>query len=175
MDEKVKNRLFEAVDILNAELVKHNEAVCDFKTELFTDDVCQMIDTICNSRGLEYTYKTEGKTLFSMYNFSFNGISIRCKYGKIIPKADDSTLDSICHIAKELERSKQAFKLLQDEAGNIIKDITTKYKSVTESQNAKLDEVFAMLKGYDAPVRHIKVTVEWIEGEEDGMQMADDR
>lgn len=175
MDEKVKNRLFEAADMLNAELAKHNADVRDFRREMFTDDICQMIDTVCNSSGREYIYKTEDNTLFSMYNFSFKGISIEYNYGKIIPKADDSTLRSIYHTAKALEKSKQAFKLLQDEAGNIIKDITTKYKSVTESQNAKLDEVFAMLKGYDAPVRHIKVTVEWIEGEEDGMQMADDR
>lgn len=166
MDEKVKNRLFEAADILNAELAKYNADVRDFRREMFTDDICQMMNTVCNSSGMEYTYKTEDNISFSMYNFSFKGISIECNYGKIIPKADDSTLRSIYHIAKELEKSKQAFKLLQDEADNIIKDITTKYKSVTESQNAKLDEVFAMLKGYDAPVRHIKVTVEWIDGKE---------
>lgn len=166
MDEKVKNRLFEAADILNAEIAKHNADVRDFKMEMFTDDICQMIDTICNSCGREYTYKTEDGALFSMYNFSFIGVSIKCNYSKIIPKADDSTLKSIYHIAKELEKSKQAFTLLQDEANNIIKDITTQYKNVTESQNSKLDEVFAMLKGYDVPVRHIKVTVEWIDGKE---------
>ena len=177
MEQKLKDKIEIAARELAEKQNRFYASVKEFNDHFITDDIRTMINAIYDA-GLSYTY-TFGEyifwisqfgdlrikqhnnvvlTMFSSCNVLKNEKVYRCNKYRYTNEAISIIKTSTERYLKEVEY----FKLLQDVAEDIIRDITTKYRQVVETQADSLDNILDMLDCKEEPTKHIKVTVEWV-------------
>lgn len=171
MEQKVKDKIDKAVEIINERIEEFNINAKAIKEEVFTEELREILDTICEQTG-RYKFK-----LSDVYWFECNGKDwIRvcsCRYSAMrfefvadkIKECDDYTneiIESLKYYSQSLSQQNEALCLFNNSIEDIITDITTKYKEITEKQSSALDDILASLDKEYKPMKHIKVTIEWV-------------
>lgn len=169
MEKKVKDKIEKAGKLLDKQIAINEENKKAIYAELLTPEIKQMLDVIADSTYCDdYTYKAEGNWFIKIHK----GFSIRC-YGSNSRANDlsrpwykheytDAAIRTIEEASKNVLETSNYIELISKNAKGIIEDITNKYKEITETQADKLDAVLERLGADIKPIKHIKVTVEWV-------------
>ena len=175
MEQKLKDKLDRAIAIYNKKAKEFNTDFARFFNEMLPKDIREMIRTIMDSTNRTYQYTLNGKSLYLDGTVGWAACRI-CKYNSDdricvfdadiidtpLRQYNDVTIDGLKRKTEMLTCNQRWFKILQDNACEIVADICQRYKELTEKQSDTLDSIFSMLDAKENPTKHVKVTVEWI-------------
>ena len=173
MEQKVVDKINRAHTVIREREEAFNERWKEFKREFYTNEVQMMVYTIIDATHYDYKYQLSngyylwitGKGRIYMGNSGGGCLSnlwIGNLFSNTTPKHDEAMIRAIETHAKTLKREEEALKVVSADAPDIIDNITQRYKEITENQIDALDDVLNMIGENTTPIRHIKVTVEWI-------------
>ena len=172
MEKKIVEKMEMAIKLFEEKVEKFNYDAKIFCEETFTEDIREMLEVIADATRCNYSYSIEvdckrckiivfsGVAAYSVeaYDSARHYFQYNLKEFSI----DDRGLDHLEREAKKLDIYIKWLHIVQNNAKNIIEDITSKYKKLTEKQNDKVDSVLELLGAEYEPTKHIKVTVEWL-------------
>lgn len=171
MEQKLKDKLDKAIAIYRQKAEQFKAEFDAFIKEMLTDDIRSMIKSIVESTHRTYHYPLGGENIWIHYDRTYPEICAKennetiCYFSVSYPTQpyyNNGDIVRLAMLTDKLADKQKWFKLLQDNAKDIIADICKQYKDLTEAQSDKLDKILDMLDINDEPTRHIKVTVEWI-------------
>ena len=171
MEQKLKEKLDKAAEIIKIQRAEYKEQFEQFIKNMFTSEIKTMLEAIMDARHANYYFNNltnDGTCLIYQRNHVYPYIENKilshhfwlCE--EFHPAYRDHDFNNLKCCIANLRENQKWFKALQDKAPEIIKDITQKYKDITETQSEKMDEIFELLDVEYEPTKHIKVTVEWI-------------
>ena len=170
MEQKVKDKIDKAVAIINERIDEFNINAEAIKKEVFTEELREMLNTIVESkmnstyrfdlsdgRWFEYDgcLKVGGSSYPSMY-FNFGSSKIK------VHDYTEDIIENLEYYSRSLSQKNEDLRLFNNSVKDIIEDITKEYKEITEKQSSALDDILASLDKKYEPVKHIKVTIEWV-------------
>lgn len=171
MEQKVKDKIDKAVVIINDKIDAFNINAEAIKNEVFTEELIKMLNTIVESK-ISSTYRFDisdgrwfeydefgGKVCSSSYpsmyfQFGSNKIKVR--------NYTEDIIEILETYSRLLSQRNEDLRLFSNNVKDIIEDITKEYREITEKQSDALDNILASLDTEYEPVRHIKVTIEWV-------------
>ena len=179
MEQKIVEKMEMAIKLFEEKVEKFNYDAKIFCEEIFTKDIRKMLEVIKDSMRCDYYYriKINGTAykiiihdLLGVYTVKYDSRIVDDKiFASHIFKycldefsIDDRGLEHLKSQTYELENYIKWLHIIQDNAEDIIEDITSEYKKRTEEQNDKVDTVLELLGAEYEPTKHIKVTVEWL-------------
>ena len=170
MEQKVIERINNAIDVYNEKVRKFNANAKQLLDELFTDDIKMMVEDICKSRNvfdnkrIEFRfddaasfYITNGRDIVHPFDGSLhlNEIEKESSYS-------DGVFSFIDCRIYDYERSVKALQSIQSHADEVIDKIVSMYEEKVNYQMNELDKILQRLGDGEIGTKHIKVTVEWI-------------
>lgn len=168
MEKKIKDKLDIAWELVREKEEKHNAEWNEFIKEWYTPEINEMVNVITDKTGNWYKNQiTDDIKVYLGYNkvdiFSKHScVKTRVEKLKPISEYNDYTISEIERHAIIVEQSNKAMSTLKDHILEVIEDITQQYKNITEGQTDRINGVFKLLDVEEEPIKHIKVTVEWI-------------
>lgn len=170
MEAEVIERLEKAYDMVREKEIAHNEKWRISKEEWYTPEVREMLETITNKThqymvfGLDDGYEMFIDNHYIKF-YKNRGQTIDLTLDKLLPDRcshNDETIRLVERHVNDLNTAEIVFNNLTEKIPEIIKRITEVYKITTENQMSRLDDIFAMLDVDEQPIKHVKVTVEWV-------------
>ncbi len=169
MEKKVKDKIEKAGKLLDKQIAINEENKKAIYAELLTPEIKQMLNVIVDSTYCDdYTYRGKDNLFIKIHK----GYSIKCTSGNgrtndlsrpwYKCEYTDAAIRTIEKASKNVLETSNYIELISKNAKGIIEDITNKYKEITETQADKLDAVLERLGADIKPIKHIKVTVEWV-------------
>jgi hypothetical protein len=185
MEKRNEERLKRAIADFIKQYKEYNVRVETFMKEFWTPEVNNMYETIVdafkrrntfygdkyhnkniNVNGCEFRPFTNSYSIFYVENQPVGYTHSTCAENLIIHYThnclENEDINNLSISIHDLHSCMEMFKILQDNAEDIINIITSLYKEVTEKQSDELDKVFEELGIEEPKTRHIKVTVEWV-------------
>lgn len=174
MEKKIVEKMEMAIELFEEKAERLNYDAKIFCEETFTEDIRKMLDVIIDVTRCNYSYSVEvdckrykiiifNRTAsYSVEDFDRRPAKSFFQYDLKDFSIDDRGLNYLKREAKELDIYIKWLHIVQNNAKNIIEDITSRYKKLTEEQNDKVDSVLELLGAEYEPTKHIKVTVEWL-------------
>ena len=147
---------------LNESIEEHNKEYKEFLDELLTSDIKMMMQTI-----MDFNHDSKFTLYVNKHHFVLSGsctvdnMFLYCTANPVLGY-NQSGIESLQWSADQLQKNKNALRLLKENSEKIIECITQKYKDVVNNQMDSLDVILKMIGKDDHETRHIKVTVEWI-------------
>ena len=186
MEQKIMKQIDDAIELYNNRLKKAIEDYEQLEREILTPEITNMMKTILDAQHYCYykipSFEDKGYNLYMSFDensfFGENRISFKREYSR-----DSSVLRPNIHCLFSTNReelySKKTIDDLKRNVDNLpifekeieslqtygplwIEDVAERYKSITETQTNTLNEIFKELGRDTNPIKHIKVTVEWI-------------
>jgi len=173
---KVMWSLMEKTDELNR---KFNALV----KEILTEDIKKMIDEINKAEYRDYFlyefpncylrfgYEDDKGKSVSMTLYDVSGISRRLPCVCSFENYNDTIESYLAYLktaAERYKRRKEWYDLLYNNVEDIIDYITEKYKNCVTDQSKLIDDIFSCIGEDKEPTKHIKITVEYVNDEEQG-------
>ena len=173
----MEKKLMEKIDKATIELdnkinVFHEEVEKFFDNAFRNEDILKMINTINDTNYSGYSYRIGNLCYLTINERGLVALRYDDRYDAgvvtvfnvCMPNQNysDKYINLLKGRAEELVKEQEWFKKIVEETPNIIEDITTQYKNITEKQSDTLDEIFTMIDVEEEPTKHIKVTVEWV-------------
>ena len=173
MEQKNVERISKAIDLLNAKTNAHNKEVKEFMSEFYNEEMKMIYNTILDAKhclglcgnsvpefkinGYYFKVTTSGHVLVNNQQIEYT----RCNLNKK-RSYESGDINQLEWGVADYNNATNAFEILLENVEELICDIVTMYREVSEKQSSRLDKVFEGL-GIDEPkTKHIKVTVEWI-------------
>jgi len=164
MEKKIMDKIMDATNLVNDKIKANNAKVNILKNEVFTKEVVDMIKTFTN----DYAYIIEAGIALC-YSIS-DGLFVKVNTKGTIGFGMHVIEPSYTPYGVTLIEATSEKALLREELLNkiissipaILDDITQKYRKETEEEETRLNAVLNKLGSEPEPVRHIKVTVEWV-------------
>lgn len=170
MEQRIKDRIDEAYKIIIEREIKHNQKWEVFVDEWYTNEIREMLKTItdftCRKFGIRFGEEGRGYIYLdqSQIQLTLDANHVPCRVDTIEPIKEyrDYTITNLESHANKIARCETVLGMLQEDMPQIIEAIADKYKEITEAQTDKLDKIFETLDIEEKPMKHIKVTVEWL-------------
>lgn len=174
MEQKIVEKMEMAIKLFEEKVKKFNYDAKIFCEETFTEDIREMLEVITDATRCNYSYSIEVDckqykimvfsvaAAYSVEDFDRHPAGHHFQYNLKEFSIDDRGLEILRFKTKELENYIKWLHIVQNNAKDIIEDITSTYKKLTEEQNDKVDSVLELLGAEYEPTKHIKVTVEWL-------------
>lgn len=181
MEQKIMEQIDKAQAIVEKKVKYLQERYDSLNGEVFTPEIISMLDVLKE----KYIYKMpldecikigNKETLDRIYSISF----INGKYDnkwiglafneEIKPRISyfhekeytDYHIDRLESKIKIIDKREKELDFLENNIGNLIDFITEKYKEIVEKQVDRMADILSELDYEEEPIRHIKVTVEWL-------------
>lgn len=168
MEKKLMDKIDKAWELVKEKEKKHNAEWKEFNAEWYTKEIKEMIYVIVDKKKDYYHIKFADGMELSLHKdemrIYYGGYRTLMELDEIKPITlyDDDLIKRIAKHAKDIETAHNIMKELREHIQEVINNITQKYKEITEEQTRQIDNVFKMLDIQDDPIKHIKVTVEWV-------------
>ena len=172
MEQKVMEQIDKAYELAESKATALRKRYETLINELFTDEIISMIQLLhkygikeMDTSGLQwnrirFARKNNGNTVDAVLWAGGSGET---------PCVDmwekDYSPCGIFHLkemVRFIQRGEEMVKFFEDNAEELIRFITQKYKYYTEEEMEELAQILSDLDYEEEPIKHIKVTVEWI-------------
>lgn len=122
---------------------------CAYKILLSTESNDQAI--FCITDRFNFQMELGGKTINSLSHFCIPPAEYTEYYIRKLEDLTDLIMDTEYY-----------YELLYNNIEKIINDITARYKTISETQSNKLDEILNKLDVNYTPTKHVEITIKWI-------------
>lgn len=176
MDQRIIDKIHSiAEEIYRQELALQKE-INEYTNNLFTPEVREMMKAIKDAKGDQfYLYYVEGKARIEIW---YESCVIDISNGKYCSPHFERLGEGLIDLSKLqegssgisvikrhteiLQEQREMFEYFQDNAEVLLEEIVDIYENIVNKQLATLDEISTMLNIDEKPIKHIKVTVEYI-------------
>lgn len=177
MEQKIMEQIDKAQLIVEEKIKYLQERYDNLNKEVFTPEIISMIKVI-NER---YIYEMKLDEVITIGNNRYDSISFKNgDYGNYwiglafnrkyrprildfhIKEYTDSHIARLESIIETIHKTEMALDFLEDNVEDLISFITMKYKEFTEDQADRMTNLLSKLDYEEEPIKHIKVTVEWL-------------
>ena len=168
MEQKLMDKTDKAWVLAEEKIGKHNKEWDEFTKEWHTKEIEEMIRAICDKTKRVYEHTiTPDITLYLRPNYIMLSSDL---YGDIdnhigtmgFCSHSDGAINTLKRYADKIQHCDYAMRALREHIPEVIEGITQKYKDITEKQMDEIDNVLEIFNAKEEPIKHIKVTVEWV-------------
>lgn len=168
MEKKNMDKIDTLYDYVENNRDKLEERIHSLEESLYTNDMIKILETIkqynpyyeihISQDNINYDIRFwNGSTFRLRINYeplSLNGFRSKQYNNKAI-----SYLESEIQAEKILENQ---LSIIEDNMEEIISNISSKYKTVSEKEGDALDNLLNQINYDTTPTKHLKITVEWV-------------
>ena len=168
MEMKIVDKIDKATEIINNKIENNLKRVTYLNQEVFTKEIKDMIKVI-EVHGTYYYPITKDRYIcfdhdskgIRIANQSFQVITNLIE-SKISQEYNDFGISTIENTVNRVLKHEKYLDAITEKAEEIINNIVNNYKKETEEQESRLNTVLDALNVDTKPIKHIKVTIEWI-------------
>lgn len=173
MEERLKAKIDEALEILTKKVEQYNKDATQFINDAFPKEIRRMAKELADANRMCFKYQIPD--VGWLWINQYGSVKVRNCGGDVISNFDipnryvpekgvynNDIINSINSCTSRLERELNIFNKAKEITPVVIERLTTQYKNTVEYQSNTLDDILTRLGSETETTKHIKVTVEWV-------------